>query len=134
VVDRASLKVVLGHPEALLDAPQRDLIDRCQVAGAGPWWEQLPGSVVSEESPEHVDESARERDCGLRAENVIGTAQCIPHLCGLRGGDRQRLGLRPDGQSKIQLGLPGSQPLGSGSFECGHPSLITRLAEVLDLA
>jgi hypothetical protein len=57
----------------------------------------------------------------LEPKDLVGAAQCIPQLCGLRGGDRQRIGLRAGGQPKIQLGLPGGQPLGRGRLQCGHP-------------
>ena len=53
---------------------------------------------------------------------------------GLRRGDRQRLGSRACDQPKIQLGLPGGQPLRRGSLQRSHPGLIMGRTQVLDLA
>jgi hypothetical protein len=70
----------------------------------------------------------------VEAEHVVCATQGVPQMRCPRRGNRQRLRPRSSGDTQIQLGLAGGQPLGGGSFHGGQRGLIVSRTEVLDRA
>lgn len=68
----------------------------------------------------------------LESQDPVGDAQGFPQSGHLRGQDRQRTRLQMTGDPQIQLGLPGSQPLGRSGLQRRQLNVIVGRTEMLD--